>query len=261
MMDRKSYPAEGLLPAGGYTKAELEEAACSGRILEGRALLCDEHCTLHVDLGCAVGRMPREECALGIAEGRVRDIAVLTRVGRQVCCRVTGFEGETPLLSRRAVQQETSERYLAHLRPGDIIPCTVTRTAAFGAFVDVGSGIPSLIPIDNISVSRISHPADRLRDGMQIRAVVRQVEEETGRLHLSHKELLGTWEQNAALFSPGQTVPGLIRSIESYGVFIELTPNLTGLAERQEGLTVGETAVVYIKSILPDRMKIKLLIA
>lgn len=85
--------------------------------------------------------------------------------------------------------------------------------------------------------------------------------EDTGRLHLTHKELLGTWEQNAALFAPGQTVPGIIRSVESYGVFVELTPNLTGLAEWQEGLCVGETAVVYIKSMQKERMKIKLLIA
>ena len=196
-----------------------------------------------------------------MAEVRVRDIAILTRVGRQVCCRVTGFEGDRPLLSRRAVQQRVQDEFIAHLRPGDVIDCVVTRTAAFGAFVDVGCGLPSLIPIDNISVSRIAHPSDRLREGMALRAVVRSREEDTGRLHLTHKELLGTWEENAALFAPGQTVPGIIRSVESYGVFVELMPNLTGLAEWQDGLTVGETAVVYIKSMLKDRMKVKLLIA
>ena len=78
--------------------------------------------------------MPREECALGVAEGRVRDIAILTRVGRQVCCRVTGFDGERPLLSRRAVQQRVQEEFISRLCPGDVIDCVVTRTAAFGAF-------------------------------------------------------------------------------------------------------------------------------
>jgi small subunit ribosomal protein S1 len=90
---------------------------------------------------------------------------------------------------------------------------------------------PSLIPIDAISISRISHPRDRFRPGQDIKAIVRAVEPD-GRISLSHKELLGTWSENAALFSPGETVAGIVRSIEDYGVFVELTPPLAGLAER-----------------------------
>jgi small subunit ribosomal protein S1 len=80
------------------------------------------------------------------------------------------------------------------------------------------------------------------------------------------KELLGTWEQNAARFEAGQTVTGRVRSIESYGIFVELTPNLAGLAELRDGnerellSRVGQSAAVYIKSIVPERMKIKLAI-
>ena len=78
--------------------------------------------------------------------------------------------------------------------------------------------------------------------------------------------MLGTWEENAAQFAAGQTVAGIIRSVEHYGVFIELTPNLAGLAEIREenrakiDLTVGYGATVYIKSIIPERMKIKLVL-
>ena len=41
---------------------------------------------------------------------------------------------------------------------------------------------------------------------------------------------------------------------------MELTPNLSGLAESKDGVKEGERVSVYIKSILPDRMKLKLLI-
>ena len=61
--------------------------------------------------------------------------------------------------------------------------------------------------------------------------------------------------QNAALFSVGETVRGVVRSIEPYGVFIELTPNLSGLAEPRADLHPGMAVSVYIKSILPQRMK------
>ena len=84
--------------------------------------------------------------------------------------------------------------------------------------------------------------------------------DEKGRLVLTLRELLGTWQENADRFSPGETVVGLVRSIESYGVFIELAPNLAGLAERCEGLRPGQPVSVFIKSILPEKMKIKLVI-
>jgi small subunit ribosomal protein S1 len=51
--------------------------------------------------------------------------------------------------------------------------------------------------------------------------------------------------------------------VESYGIFIELTPNLAGLAELrgEEGdIIVGDTAAVFIKNIIPERMKLKLIL-
>jgi len=87
----------------------------------------------------------------------------------------------------------------------------------------------------------------------------------TGRDHLnritiSHKELLGTWSENAAQFDTGETVFGVVRSVEPYGIFVELTPNLAGLAECREGICEGDFVSVFIKNILPDKMKIKLII-
>ena len=124
--------------------------------------------------------------------------------------------------------------------------------------MDIGCGIPSLIPIDMISVSRISHPADRFTVGQSIICVVKSIED--SKITLSHKELLGTWQENADKFSVGETVTGIVRSIESYGIFVELKPNLAGLAELKPDITVGSKVSVYIKAIIPDKMKIKLII-
>ena len=41
---------------------------------------------------------------------------------------------------------------------------------------------------------------------------------------------------------------------------MELAPNLAGLAEWCENVYPGQNAAVYIKSIIPEKMKIKLVI-
>lgn len=252
------------------TPAALERAMQQGKILEGAAVLCDGRLDLHVDLGCMEGIIPRDEVVWSREGEDVKDIAIITRVGKAVCFKVTGFAesgGRThAILSRREAQRECAVCYLSALRPGDIIPARVTHLEPFGAFVDIGCGIPSLLSVDCISVSRIAHPRDRFSGGAFIPVVVRQIDRTQNRIFVSHRELLGTWEENAARFEAGQTAAGVIRSIESYGIFIELTPNLAGLAELRDGrtpgldLTAGRSATVYIKSIIPERMKIKLVL-
>ncbi len=246
------------------TKAGLERAAERQIILEAPATLCDHDFNLHVDLGAGIeGIIPRDEVQYPGGE-EIKDIAILTRVGKAVCFKISGFNtlpsGKTvAYLSRRAAQKECVENYIATLMPGDIIPAKVTHLEGFGAFVDIGCGIVSLLSIDAISVSRISHPSVRMQTGSNIFAVVRGIDER-GRIFVSMRELLGTWEENAALFSEGQTVRGIIRSVEDYGVFVELMPNLAGLAEFRPDVAPGQTAAVYIKSIIPEKMKIKLII-
>ena len=244
--------------------AMLEKAMEKQKILESTVILCDSKFQLHIDLHGIKGIMPKEEVQYSPKNEEIKDIAVLTRVGKPICFKVTGFmkdeNGELcAYLSRRCAQIECMNNYISTLRAGDVIPSKITHLESFGAFVDIGCGIISLLSIDCISVSRISHPRDRFSIGDKINTVIKNIDEE-GRIYVSHRELLGTWEENAALFSAGQTVAGTIRSIESYGIFVELMPNLAGLAELKAGVEVNQTAAVYIKSIIPEKMKIKLIV-
>lgn len=246
-----------------YTPAQLRTAMAGKTILWARAVLFDAARQLHFQLGCCEGIMPFEECALGADAGSVREIAVIGRVGRMTCFVVTELEargsGFVAHLSRAQAQQICREQYFDRLSPGDVIPARVTSIESFGAFCDVGCGLIALLPIDYLSVSRIRSPGDRLHVGQDIFCVVKKRDDQ-GRLVLSMKELLGTWDENAACFQSGETVIGRIRGMESYGVFVELSPNLAGLAETVPELALGDCVSVYIKSILPGKMKIKLVV-
>ena len=246
--------------AAWETLSSLRQAMEQETVLEGRVVLCTPGHDLLVNLGPFTGTIPREEAALGIREGTAREIAILSRVGKPISFTVTGVaEGAPPqlTLSRRRAQ-ELALAELLRCPPGTVLPATVTHLEGFGAFVDVGCGVVSLIGIENCSVSRISHPARRFTVGQEIYTVLTGSDPDQGRLFLSHKELLGTWLENVARFSPGMTVAGWVRGVKSYGTFVELTPNLTGLADQTEGLAEDDRVSVYIKAILPDRMKIKL---
>lgn len=266
-MNSRFLPEGRLLYTSENQKAcvshrSLMRAMNTGQILEGRALLCGASHNLIVQVGQYTGSIPRDETALGITEGTTREIAILSRVGKPVCFTVSAIEGPdrapTLLLSRRRAQQLALEHILSTWQPGDIIPATVTHMEPFGAFVDIGCGIPSMIGIENLSVSRIPHPGCRFTPGQKIFALVTGIDRDRNRVLLSHKELLGTWAENAACLEAGMTIPGYVRSIKEYGAFIEIFPNLSGLAEPKEGLSEGDRVSVYIKSIFPERHKIKL---
>ncbi len=241
----------------------LEYAFTNQLILEGVVTKCDNEKNLTVDLGAFTGYIRRDEVLYSPTDEPTKDIAVITRVGKAVAVKITDIFRDngkiTFSLSRKAAQRDCYENYVKRLVPGDVIDAKVTHTEPFGAFCDIGCGIISLLSVDCISVSRISHPKDRLAIGDYLRAIVKSCDE-IGRITLSQKELYGTWEENAEMFCAGETAAGIVRSIEPYGIFVELAPNLAGLAEWHEDVEIGDCAAVYIKSIIPEKMKIKLVI-
>jgi small subunit ribosomal protein S1 len=245
-----------------YTAENIATAVKTGEILRGVVNLCDTSHNLMVDLGSMKGIIAKED-ALASSDGSVRDIAIISRVGKTVCFTVEDVIYDlsgipVARLSRKKAQEKFISEFLSSKSVGDVLMAKVTHLDSFGVFCDIGCGVIALLPIDFISVSRISHPKDRFFVGEDIKVILKGIGED-GRITVSHKELLGTWEENAADFTAGQTVTGVVRSVEEYGVFVELSPNLAGLAEPYE-TRVGDTVSVYIKSIIPDKMKVKLII-
>lgn len=263
-----------ILPEGRYLETSINTELCKNLeglkeaqeqelVVEGIALHCEESHGITVALGNFTGFIPWEEGALGLSEGLVREIAIMSRIGRPVAVIILEIREEsgkiTPILSR-SLAQEKAREHIMSLESGMVLPATVTRLENFGAFVDVGCGVASLISIDRISISRINHPSQRFVVGQEIYVAILEHDWEHHRVRVTHRELLGTWEENANRFSIGMTLPGVVRSIKNYGIFVELAPNFSGLAEFVEGLTEGQRVSVYIKGLIYPRMKCKLLI-
>ena len=85
--------------------------------------------------------------------------------------------------------------------------------------------------------------------------MVKDIDKEQNRVSFTYKELLGTWEDNIKEFKQGTVVQGIVRDTEKEknGIFIELTPNLVGLAEYKDNIEYGQDVNVYIKKIIPEK--------
>ena len=252
------YSPEGLLAKPPDLDA-LRRGERTQEIFRAMCVKCDEFHNLYVDLGEIQGVIPHEEAAADIMHGNQREYSIISRVGKPVCFQVMGFrEDGTALLSRKAAMVDARSFCLNALRPGDILNACVVSAACFGVFCDIGCGYTALMPIQRCCISRLLTTADLFQPGQSICAAVLEIQEHLGRIVLTGRELLGTWEENAEGFRQGQIVTGVIRSIMPYGIFVELTPNLSGLAEYVPGMAVGEWVSVFLRAILPEKHKIKM---
>ena len=146
------------------------------------------------------------------------------------------------------------------IQKGQIVDGTVTGIKPYGAFIKLEDGPVGLAFIEDLSVVRIKSPEERLNIGQKIKCMIKSIDEQTGKIYLSYKDCLGTWEENIQNFKEGMTVKGIVRDAEKNknGIFIELTPNLVGMTEYTDDLKYGQTVDVCIKKIVPEKKKVKL---
>ncbi len=159
-------------------------------------------------------------------------------------------------------EEEKANRMWAYenLKKGMKVLGKVKNIQPYGAFITIRKGIDGLLPIKNMSIARIKNPEERMKKGDKVEVIIQDFDKDTGRITLSRKELLGTWEENVQHFKQGEITSGIVRDTTRGGIFIELTPNLVGLAEHKSGLEYGEKVKVYIRKISPENHKIKLVI-
>ena len=233
-------------------KNNIEEYIKTNETLQGLVEKCDENYNLSVKFENGLrGIIPREEVE-GInleKDGLPKTNLCTGKVHKFVQFKVKeAKEGNNVILSRKQVQEEALEWVKKDLQVGEKITGIVKNIKPYGAFIEVGGGIVGLAHIEDLSVARIKTPYERLKIGQKVNVVVKSIDRKNGKLILSYKDTLGSWEQNADKFTQGQKVKGIVRETEKNknGIFIELTPNLVGMAEYEEGLEYGKELDVYI---------------
>ncbi|HYF04300.1 MAG TPA: S1 RNA-binding domain-containing protein [Patescibacteria group bacterium] len=174
---------------------------------------------------------------------------------------------KTAIVSRRAL---ASGDFWERINVGDIIEGRVSSVASFGVFVDMG-GVEGLIHVSRLSHQRVENPADIVKKGDTIRAVVVEVNPEKKRIGLSRRELEESpWTNAANDYPAGTTVKGIVKRLTNFGAYVEVRPGVEGLlrtselswaqrvSQASDVLTEGQEIEAYVLSVSEEQRTLAL---
>jgi len=163
-------------------------------------------------------------------------------------------------MSKKMLEIKVRKWMYMHLKPGVKLRGIVVGLKDYAAFVDVGGGVTGILKLQDMSESMLNNASDMFKLGQRIEVIVKKYDRDTGRIELTYKELLGTFEDNVKDLKEGDIVEGVVRNRLKSGVFVEIKPNVVGIAEHVNGIETNQKVLVSIRKINIEKKKIKLII-
>lgn len=141
-------------------------------------------------------------------------------------------QDEKLIVSEKAVWEDAQKNVLSQYRVGSLVEGEVTALADFGAFVKFDS-LEGLVHISEIAWQRIDHPRDILKIGQTVKAEIIGIE--GSKIFLSMKKLIDDpWKNVSDRYNVGSLVEGTVLKVNPFGFFVELDPEIHGLAHVSE---------------------------
>jgi small subunit ribosomal protein S1 len=111
----------------------------------------------------------------------------------------------------------------------------VVRLDKYGAFVQLAPGLDGLVHVSELSLKRVNHPSEVVKEGQAVRVKVIKIDHLRQRISLSMKALLeDPWASIDSRYAKGLQVTGTVENREQFGVFVALEPGVTGLLPNSE---------------------------
>jgi ribosomal protein S1 len=243
--------------------AQLNDAKIQGDTIFAKVISVVKGGVL-VDVADLKGFIPTSQLRTGAAT----DTLVNTKIEVKVL-EVDPKKNKLIFSQRQAVDEartQVVDEILANLEEGQVVQGKVVRIADFGAFVDI-NGIDGLLPISEMSWSRIKHPSDVISLGESLEVMVIKIDSELKRISLSLKRLgEDPWQKIEGEFKEGQTISGTVNKVTSFGAFINIFPGVEALlpiaemngANPFDQFKVGDSVEVVIKRFTPQEHRIAL---
>jgi small subunit ribosomal protein S1 len=169
---------------------------------------------------------------------RINKPAEVLSTGQQIEAVIIKIDSDKRriAISLKQLQPHPWDAVAEKYKPGERVRGTVTRLTDFGAFVEIESGIEGLIHISEMSwAKRVRTPADVVKPGETVEAVILGVNAGERRMSLGLKQALGDpWVGAAQKFAPGTLVEGSVTTLTKFGAFVQLTEGVEGMVHVSE---------------------------
>jgi small subunit ribosomal protein S1 len=116
------------------------------------------------------------------------------------------------------------ERTVFEFKEGDIVGGTVVRVDPDEVLVDIGYKAEGVIPVHELSIRNHINPAEVVKEGEPIEALVLQMEDDQGRLVLSKKraQYERAWGRIEGVMNQGGTVSGPVIEVVKGGLIVDI---------------------------------------
>ncbi|MBE7540908.1 MAG: S1 RNA-binding domain-containing protein [Bryobacteraceae bacterium] len=218
----------------------MEEQAAAARLqaLEGlqEGQIVEARVRSLTDFGAFLEILPGVDGLLHVTDmswARVEKPASLLNVGQTLQVKILKINrpAKKIALGLKQLQPDPWTQAIERFKPGDRVTGKVVRLADFGAFVELLPGVDGLIHLSEMSwTKRVRTAADVLKVGEQVEAQVLEIKQDTKRISLGLKQVMGNpWELAAEKFAPGTTVEGPVTSLAQFGAFVDLGDGIEGM--------------------------------
>ncbi len=142
-------------------------------------------------------------------------------------------EEDKLIVSEKAAWEEKQRDVISSYKIGDIVEGIVTVITDFGVFVQFGENLEGLIHISEIAWQRIDDPKEVVRSGQKVKAEIIKID--GSKIFLSMKKLIDDpWKDVEKRYVIGTSVKGKVLKVNPFGLFVELDPEIHGLAHISE---------------------------
>lgn len=185
-------------------------------------------------------------------------------IGKHLSFKIMEYKenGRNILVSNRMIFQEARKSQIEvlkkELKEGMIIKGTVKSLQKFGAFIDI-NGIQALLPISEISRTRINDISEVLTVGQEVETAILKLDWQNERFSLSMKQLLpDPWDNAASKYKAGSKFTGKIVRLAPFGAFVTLEPGLDGLIHVSD--FESESRINHPKEVVKEGQSIEVII-
>jgi small subunit ribosomal protein S1 len=233
-----------------------------GMVIEAKVTGLNKNATgLQVEVNGIKGFMPVSQIDMYRVE-KPEDF-----VNQKIKCMVIEIDPaeRNLIVSRRSLlerdKQEKAEKFWATVEEGQVKIGIVRSIKPFGAFVELDGAADGLIPVSEMSWSRVADPSEVVQLGQKVEVVIHRLDKETRKIGLSLKALIRSpWDDFADATKPGARLVGKVTRVEDFGAFVEVAPGVEGLVHVSElstmrirrvrdAVTEGQEVTVQIISV------------